>query len=116
MCYIVNVRKFKEKLMITINNVISESPQLTSNEIQETRSSGITSNKSGLAAGYVINNEGLTDVYSIEPVMYVEESERSGFTVFAEKLNGRLAMIGFISLLALEVFSGHGLLWWLINA
>jgi Chlorophyll A-B binding protein len=31
-----------------------------------------------------------------------------GFTQYAEKLNGRLAMIGFISLIIVEATTGHG--------
>jgi hypothetical protein len=38
-----------------------------------------------------------------------------GFTPYAEKLNGRLAMIGFISVLAFEVITGQGLLQWFMN-
>lgn len=45
--------------------------------------------------------------------MDVDESAKSGFTEYSEKLNGRLAMIGFISLLALEAFTGHGIIGWL---
>jgi hypothetical protein len=47
--------------------------------------------------------------------MYVDDTDRAGFTPYAELLNGRLAMIGFVSLLILEASSGHGLIWWLGN-
>jgi hypothetical protein len=33
-----------------------------------------------------------------------------GFTPSAESLNGRLAMIGFVSALAVEYFTGQGVL------
>jgi hypothetical protein len=68
-----------------------------------------------LKKGYSIDREGVLNAYTIEPRMYVDEAEHTGFTVYAEKLNGRLAMIGFVSLLAIEVLTGHGLLWWLTN-
>jgi hypothetical protein len=66
-------------------------------------------------SGYTINNDGVLNNYAIEPLMYIDETNRAGFTEFAEKLNARLAMIGFVSLLAMEVITGHGLIWWLIN-
>jgi hypothetical protein len=66
-------------------------------------------------SGYTINNDGVLNNYAIEPLMYIDETNRAGFTEFAEKLNGRLAMIGFVSLLAMEVITGHGLIWWLSN-
>jgi hypothetical protein len=68
-----------------------------------------------LAAGYTVDDEGLLSAYSIEPVMYADEEQRAGFTVYAERLNGRLAMIGFVSLLAVEVLTGHSFLWWMAN-
>lgn len=36
-----------------------------------------------------------------------------GFNRYAERLNGRAAMVGFVSLLLLEVLTGKGLLAWL---
>ena len=37
---------------------------------------------------------------------------RYGFHTHTERLNGRMAMLGFIALLAVEIKLGHGLLVW----
>ena len=37
---------------------------------------------------------------------------RYGFHTHTERLNGRLAMLGFIALMAVEIKLGHGLLIW----
>ncbi|QEY33091.1 high light inducible protein [Synechococcus sp. RSCCF101] len=37
---------------------------------------------------------------------------RFGFHQHTERLNGRLAMLGFIALIAVEIRLGHGLLSW----
>ena len=37
---------------------------------------------------------------------------RFGFHLHTETLNGRMAMLGFVALLAVEVVLGHGLLVW----
>jgi len=60
--------------------------------------------------GFTTNEFGQLNNYAIEPRMYVDESLRTGFTDYAERFNGRLAMIGFVSLLAIEIFTGHGLI------
>ncbi len=65
--------------------------------------------------GYTVEEGNRLNVFAVEPKMYVDESAKSGFTEYSEKLNGRLAMIGFISLLALEAFTGHGIIGWLGN-
>lgn len=36
-----------------------------------------------------------------------------GWTPYAEQINGRFAMIGFVGLLLIEIFTGQGLLTWL---
>ena len=61
------------------------------------------------ARTYVVDERGLANNFAIEPKMYLQESPQTGFTSDAEKLNGRLAMIGFVSLIVLEILSGHGL-------
>ncbi len=43
-----------------------------------------------------------------KPQMYVMQQPQLGFTEYAEKLNSRLAMIGFVSLIVVEVITGHG--------
>lgn len=58
---------------------------------------------------YTVEDGGRLNNFAIEPKMYVDEVSRVGFTEYAERLNGRLAMIGFVSLLALELLTGKGL-------
>ncbi|MEH2318623.1 high light inducible protein [Nostoc sp.] len=65
--------------------------------------------------GFTINERGQLNRFAIEPKVHVDETSRTGFTEYAEKLNGRLAMIGFVSLIALEVLTGHGLIGWLTS-
>ncbi|MFB2736111.1 chlorophyll a/b-binding protein [Umezakia ovalisporum] len=58
----------------------------------------------------IVDDHGLMNAFAIEPKVYVDEQgDQTGFTPYAELINGRLAMIGFISLIALEVFTGHGI-------
>ena len=59
--------------------------------------------------GSIVDDQGKMNNFAIEPQVYVEEESRAGFTAYAERLNGRLAMIGFVSLLILEVVTGNGL-------
>jgi hypothetical protein len=56
-----------------------------------------------------LDKDGRQNNFAIEPKMYVTDGPQAGFTEYAEKLNGRLAMIGFVSLVAMEIFSGHGI-------
>ena len=66
--------------------------------------------------GAIIDDQGKMNNFALEPKVYVDEQgDRTGFTPYAELLNGRLAMIGFISLIALEVFTGHGIFGFLQN-
>jgi hypothetical protein len=63
--------------------------------------------------GYIIEEGNILNSYAIEPKMYVDASVQAGFTEYAEKLNGRLAMIGFVSLIVFEAIAGKGLIGWL---
>jgi hypothetical protein len=41
------------------------------------------------------------------------DSPKFGFNDYAERLNGRAAMIGFVLMLAIEYLTGEGILSWL---
>ncbi|MEH2066660.1 MAG: high light inducible protein [Nostoc sp.] len=57
----------------------------------------------------IVDDQGKLNNFAIEPRVYIDEQgDRTGFTPFAELLNGRLAMIGFVCVIALEVLTGHG--------
>ncbi len=57
------------------------------------------------------DDRGILNNWAIEPKMYVEQGEsRFGFTEYAELINGRLAMVGFVALIAIEVVTGKGFL------
>lgn len=60
----------------------------------------------GLVKGYTNDQEGRLNNYAIMPEPSLQKHPRFGFTDFAERLNGRLAMIGFIALLLTEWLSG----------
>ncbi|NJR64565.1 MAG: high light inducible protein [Leptolyngbyaceae cyanobacterium CRU_2_3] len=62
-----------------------------------------------MRSGVVTEEQGRQNIYAIEPQVYVDVQSRAGFTPYAEMLNGRLAMIGFVSMLVLEAITGHGL-------
>ena len=66
-----------------------------------------------MVRGQVIEEGGRANVYAVEPKMYADDTQQFGFNEHAEMLNGRLAMIGFISLLVLELATGHGVIGWL---
>ena len=56
-----------------------------------------------------VDSDGRENVFALEPKMYTTAGPQAGWTEHAEKMNGRLAMIGFVSLLAMELVSGHGI-------
>ncbi|MEA5617813.1 chlorophyll a/b-binding protein [Cronbergia sp. UHCC 0137] len=63
------------------------------------------------SSGSIVDDQGKLNNFAVEPKVYVDQQgDRTGFTTYAEMLNGRLAMIGFISLIALELLTGHGVL------
>ncbi|WP_159787650.1 chlorophyll a/b-binding protein [Sodalinema gerasimenkoae] len=65
--------------------------------------------------GYTNEEGGLMNNFAVEPKIYVDEKQQFGFNQYAEKLNGRLAMIGFISAIALEIATGHGVIGFLTH-
>lgn len=68
-----------------------------------------------MKSGKIIEEGGRLNNFAIEPKMYVTSEPQAGFTPHAELLNGRLAMIGFVAILALEAFTGHGVIGFLAN-
>jgi hypothetical protein len=49
-----------------------------------------------------------------EPTQVPQAADpKMGFNTYAERLNGRAAMIGFILAVAIQLFTGKGLLAWL---
>jgi hypothetical protein len=65
------------------------------------------------ARGFKADSENRLNNFAIEPKVYVDDTVQAGWTEYAEKLNGRFAMIGFASLLIMEVITGHGVIGWL---
>ncbi|MDZ8108593.1 MAG: chlorophyll a/b-binding protein [Nostoc sp. DedQUE12a] len=64
----------------------------------------------------IVDDQGKLNNFAIEPKVYVDaQGDRTGFTPYAELLNGRLAMIGFVSLIVLEVATGHGIVGFLTS-
>jgi hypothetical protein len=59
------------------------------------------------AVGINICNDRLTAVASSD---FKIPYQRTGFVPFAESLNGRLAMLGFVIAIATEALSGKGIL------
>ena len=75
----------------------------------------MTSSSSAPIRGAVVTTEDgcRLNAFASEPRMQVVEPENGwGFHERAEKLNGRMAMLGFFALLAAEHWLGHGLLVW----
>ena len=62
-----------------------------------------------------IDNDGRENNFAIEPKVYTTDGPQAGWTEYAEKLNGRMAMIGFVALLLQEVLTGHGIVGFITN-
>ncbi|MGF1461058.1 MAG: chlorophyll a/b-binding protein [Leptolyngbyaceae cyanobacterium] len=51
---------------------------------------------------------------NLEPTVTPDiQRPKAGFTTYAEKLNGRAAMIGFVAIVVIEYVTGQGILTWL---
>jgi hypothetical protein len=62
--------------------------------------------------GYSMTEGDRLNNFAVEPTVYVEAVETAGWTKYAETLNGRLAMFGFVALIATEVITGSSLVEW----
>ena len=65
--------------------------------------------------GFRLDSGNRLNNFAIEPTVYVDETAKLGWTKYAEIINGRFAMIGFVSLLAIEVSIKHDVIGWLGN-
>jgi hypothetical protein len=65
--------------------------------------------------GFRLDQDNRLNNFAVEPQVYVDSSVQAGWTKYAEKMNGRFAMIGFVSLLIMEVVTGHGVIGWLTS-
>lgn len=68
-----------------------------------------------MTSGLYNDADGRLNNFALEPKVVVDADAGMGFTERNEKLNGRLAMIGFVSLLLTEVLLGQGLIPWVIS-
>jgi len=60
--------------------------------------------------GSIVDDQGKMNNFAVEPRVYVDEQgDRTGFTPYAELLNGRLAMIGFLAYLLWDL-AGYSVL------
>lgn len=51
---------------------------------------------------------------NLEPTVTPKiQRPKAGFTAYAERLNGRAAMVGFVAVVAIEYFTGQSFLTWL---
>ena len=65
--------------------------------------------------GFRLDSDNRLNNFAVEPKVYVDETVQASWTEYAEKMNGRFAMIGFVSLLAIEVSIKHDVIGWLGN-
>lgn len=56
----------------------------------------------------------MTPMSDLEPTVLPKlDRPKKGFNEYAERLNGRAAMVGFIVILLIEAITGKGVLTWL---
>jgi hypothetical protein len=61
-----------------------------------------------------MSSEPATTDQTTEPATTGDRHEPSfGWNLYSEQMNGRFAMIGFVSVLILEALTGQGLLTWM---
>jgi hypothetical protein len=59
------------------------------------------------------SNTNATETEKSHPTMVDDVKPAFGWTAYAERLNGRFAMIGFVLLLVIELVTGMDLFTWL---
>ncbi|MEM6839303.1 MAG: high light inducible protein [Cyanobacteria bacterium P01_H01_bin.121] len=67
------------------------------------------------ARGYTTEEGGRLNNFAAEPKVYIDDAQQFGFNCYAEKLNGRLAMVGFVFAIAFELATGQGIITWLTH-
>ncbi len=78
--------------------------------LTETNAEATDSSKKPRTA-FTKDERGLMNNWAIEPKMYIDEGEnRFGLTTYAELINGRLAMVGIVGLVIIELITHKSLL------
>ncbi|MFN7717148.1 MAG: chlorophyll a/b-binding protein [Pseudanabaenaceae cyanobacterium] len=85
-------------------------PEVTTEApVSNSADGGATGKK--VRTAFTKDERGLMNNWAIEPKMYVDEGEsRFGFTTYAELINGRLAMLGIVGLVIIELVTHKSLL------
>jgi hypothetical protein len=114
MNYLSQIRKHREPTMATNSSTENSPIKNINSPIKKTNSTTDLDRRSfseSEGQGWCSEEAGLDDPRPLEPKMRIVGREAGwGFFARSELLNGRLAMLGFVSGVLVEAFRGKGIL------